>query len=78
MGGVAEFVPAAHAEGCESGGVEGHGFLFSRKEEGGKRKEITIGGAGTVCCLQFTVYSLQMITVQAIRFVYSLKFIVYR
>ena len=46
MGGVAEFVPAAHAEGCESGGVEGHGFLFSRKEEGGKRKEITLGGAG--------------------------------
>ena len=28
--------------------------------------------------LQFTVYGLQMITVQAIRFVYSLKFIVYR
>ena len=27
--------------------------------------------------LQFTVYGLQMITVQAIRFVYSLKFIVY-
>ena len=26
--------------------------------------------------LQFTVYGLQMITVQAIRFVYSLKFIV--
>ena len=28
--------------------------------------------------LQFTVYGLQMITVQATRFVYSLKFIVYR
>ena len=31
MGGVAEFVPAAHAEGCEGGGVEGH--IFSRSEE---------------------------------------------
>ena len=57
MGGVAEFVPAAHAEGCEGGGVEGHGFLFSRKEEGGMRKEITIGSAGARGL--FTVYSLQ-------------------
>ena len=76
MGGVAEFVPAAHAEGCEGGGVEGHGFLFF--EEGGRRKEEGDYNRRRGDCLLFTVYSLQMITVQAIRFVYSLKFIVYR
>ena len=35
---------------------------------------ITLGGDDYG--LQFTVYGLQMITVQAFRFVYSLKFIV--
>ena len=53
MGGVAEFVPAAHAEGCEGGGVEGHGFFIF--EEGGRRKEEGDynrgrGGAGVRGC----------------------------
>ena len=56
-------------------GVRGRGGTEVRDmiviEEGGCFEEDAYG-------LQFTVYGLQMITVQAIRFVYSLKFIVYR
>ena len=58
MGGVAEFVPAAHAEGCEGGGVEGHGFYFRgrRKEERGRRLQSGARGLFAVYSLQFTVY----------------------